>query len=111
MTSRAKPRNPALSIAWTRRDLLVGCAAWILTTPASVLAAQSSNRPLVGALRWDAWYVPGSEVTSAVERSLSPPQYQSRMPFFARRETGDHLALPSMSPNLMEREIEQAAYA
>jgi hypothetical protein len=75
-----------------------------------VLHAQPNKNPLVGAPRWDAWYVQGSEPTIAVERSLAPPQYQSCMPFFTRRDAGN-LSLPALSPNLMTLEIEQASYA
>jgi len=73
--------------------------------------ARPTDRPLVGALRWDAWYVPGSEPTTAMERSLSPPQYQFRLPFFARRTPDNHVSLPALSANLMALEIAQAAYA
>src|SRR5207249_2833996 len=105
--------SPAPLAAPTRRTLLSQLAAWTLAAPAAVsaLRAEPSDRPLVGALRWDAWYVPGSEPTTAVERSLAPPQYQSRLPFFARRDIDNHVSLPALSPNQMDLEAEQAAYA
>jgi hypothetical protein len=90
---------------------LARLAAWIFAASGPALRAQAADRPLIGALRWDAWYVPGSEPTTAVERSLAPRQYRSRMPFFARRDAGDQLSLPGLSPNLMALEIEQASYA
>jgi hypothetical protein len=101
------------AMAPTRRNLLLHMAAWALAAPdaASAVRPEPSDRPLVGAIRWDAWYVPGSEPTAAVERSLSPPQYQSRLPFFARRDAENHVSLPALSPKLMDLEIEQAAYA
>jgi hypothetical protein len=111
MTPHRQAADAASSIAWTRRDLLVRLAAATFAASTAVLRAQGADRPLVGALRWDAWYVPGSEPTAAVERSLSPPQYQSRLPFFVRRYAGRALSLPALSPNLMALEIEQAAYA
>src|SRR5215471_2466918 len=102
-------RSATSPIRWTRRDTLLGLVASAIG--ASAPRAQAPDRPLVGALRWDAWYAPGSEPTMAVERSLAPPRYQSRMPFFARRETGRQLSLPAMSASLMDLEIAQAAYA
>jgi hypothetical protein len=93
--------------------LLLQLATWIAAAPRAVLAQPSepADRPLVGALRWDAWYAPGSEQTAAVERSLSPAQYQARLPFFARRDDHNHVSLPALSSNLMDLEIAQAAYA
>ncbi|QHI68687.1 glycoside hydrolase family 99-like domain-containing protein [Tichowtungia aerotolerans] len=42
-----------------------------------------AERPLVGAIRWDAWYGNGSDVNGAVEATLSPQRWQWRAPFFA----------------------------
>jgi hypothetical protein len=97
----------------TRRNFLLRMAAWVLAARNAISSAQAKlpNRPLVGAIRWDAWYVPGSDPTAALERSLSPPQYQSRLPFFARRDAESHVSLPPLSPRVMDLEIEQAAYA
>jgi hypothetical protein len=72
---------------------------------------QVFGRPMVGALRWDAWYAPGSVPTAAVERSLSPPKYRGRFPFFAQEVEGHRLALPALTQNVMDLEIEQAVYA
>ncbi len=66
---------------------------------------------MVGAIRWDAWYAPGSEVTEAVARALSPPQYHWRAPFFSKEETDQKLSFPPVSQSLMDLEIRQAAYA
>jgi hypothetical protein len=97
----------------SRRDIL-GCLAAISLAPAR-LRAEALLPPtktfLVGAIRWDAWYAPGSQVTQAVERSLSPPQYRWRLPFFAQQIEDRRVALPKMSQALMDLEIHQAAYA
>ena len=43
---------------------------------------------MVGAIRWDGWLVDGG-VGRAVSKSLTPPQWSTRLPFFARvREDG-----------------------
>lgn len=43
----------------------------------------AAERPLVGAIRWDAWYGDGTGVSGAVEATLSPQHWQWRAPFFA----------------------------
>jgi hypothetical protein len=113
MKSQSLTAGPPSLVAPARRKLLLQLAAWAVAAPSAVFAqrGEQPGRPLVGALRWDAWYVPGSEPTTAVERSLSPPQYQARLPFFAHRDARNQVSLPALSPNLMELEIEQAAYA
>jgi hypothetical protein len=108
MVSRGH-REAMYPIARTRRNVLRTLVAAV-TLP-SALRAQSADRPLVGALRWDAWYAPGSEPTAAVERSLAPPQYQWRLPFFAHRAAGNQMLLPALTPSLLQLEIEQATYA
>lgn len=45
------------------------------------LAQVRQSRPIIGAIRWDAWT--GGEITAQVERTLGPQKYQSRLPWFA----------------------------
>lgn len=59
----------------------------------------------------DAWYAPGSSVTSAVERSLTPEQYRWRRPFFSRQDEAGHVRMRAISQGLMDLEIAQARYA
>ena len=49
-------------------------------------AARHHSRPIVGAIRWDAWIgdAADSDVGRQVERSLGPERWHSRLPFFAR---------------------------
>lgn len=103
----------ALAIAPTRRSLLLQIAASMLAVlkANSVLRAEPLERPLAGAIRWDAWYAPGSEPTQAIERSLTPLQFQPRLPFFAQLDAKHRVSLPALTPKLMDLEIAQAAYA
>ena len=94
----------------TRRRLL-WLGACSVAAPPLARAAAPANRPLVGAIRWDAWYAPGSGVTSAVERSLSPQRYHWRMPFFAKQDDAGQVHMPALTQALMDLEIVQAAYA
>lgn len=82
-----------------------------LTLARAASAAPPPQRPLVGAIRWDAWYAPGSSVTSAVERSLTPEQYRWRRPFFSRQDEAGHVRMRALSQGLMDLEIAQARYA
>jgi hypothetical protein len=110
MERRERPGGLGARRVLTRRKLLwlTACAAAGANFGA---AAKASDRPLVGAIRWDAWYAPGSAVTSAVEQTLSPQKYRWRAPFFAKHDNTGHLHLPPITQGLMDLEIEQAAYA
>ena len=96
----------------TRRLFLKSLAAVPLAR-VSAAQARTGSRPVVGAIRWDAWYSPGSTPTSAVEKSLAPTQYRWRLPFFAKVDatTDKPVQLPAISQSLMDLEIRQAAYA
>lgn len=72
--------------------------------------------PRIGAIRWDAWYVPGSPLTSAVTADLSPAQYQSRLPFFATIGTDGTVSIDPAkwgtgAQSVMDAEIALAAQA
>jgi hypothetical protein len=90
----------------TRRALLglLGAAA---------LPAAAQPRPVaVGAIRWDAWYAPGSDPTEAMVRGLSPMPWRGRAPFFAEVPAGAApIRLPPPSGAVMDRQIEIAAAA
>ncbi|NKC31837.1 glycoside hydrolase family 71/99 protein [Falsiroseomonas selenitidurans] len=91
----------------TRRALLAGLAA-AFASPAK--AARSP--PALGAIRWDAWYAPGSIPTEAMVRSLSPPEFRHRAPFFAEVPPGAApLRFPAASQAAMDREIALASGA
>lgn len=46
---------------------------------------------LVGAIRWDAWVGGDSHVGSTVNRTLSPQQYQFRLPYYSQITIPDRL--------------------
>ncbi len=86
----------------SRRSLLAGLAA------APLLAAELDV--LLGAIRWDAWYGPGSVPTTAVERSLSPRQWQRRVPFFVAA-TAAGVVVPPPDRDELRVEMRQARAA
>ncbi|MBN8217908.1 MAG: hypothetical protein J0L75_14790 [Spirochaetes bacterium] len=72
--------------------------------------------PLLGAIRWDAWHKPRTNVehgilggaSAAVMASLGPKAYQYRLPFFAQI-TGENTArVDGYTPEIMGREIDYA---
>ncbi len=90
-----------------RRAVLAGLAGFAATPAAARLAPLS-----VGAIRWDAWYAPGSVPTEAMVRSLSPAPWRRRAPFFAEVPTGEApIRLPSPNQAAMDRQIDLAAGA
>ena len=69
-----------------------------------------STRPVVGAIRWDAWIgpVPGYDVGLQVERSLGPQRWHTRLPFFAEEVSSTEVRIRANTQAIMDQEI---AYA
>ncbi len=74
------------------------------------LHAGPEARPVVGAIRWDAWYGEGS-ATKAMEASLGQPKYHFRLPWFARVVGADKVSINGDSQAIVEQEISYAAQA
>jgi hypothetical protein len=76
------------------------------------MASVRSERPLVGAIRWDGWYG-GSKgiVGKVVEECLSPKRYQHRAPFFSRVLSDDRIEIGPYTQEIVDREIEAAKKA
>ena len=75
----------------------------------TVLKQTDPARPIVGAIRWDAWT--GGEVTAQVERSLGPKKYHHRLPWFAEVIGDDKVRIDGSPQAVMDREIDFAADA
>lgn len=72
---------------------------------------ESANElPIIGAIRWDAWYGTGG-VVSAVEKTLGQPKYHNRLPWFAKLLGDDKVSINGDSAAIMESEISYAARA
>ena len=78
-----------------------------LLTGRSALAAE---RPLVGAIRWDAWYSDKGPVKS-VELTLGQPKYQFRLPWFSVPLGGDKVRINGDTDAIIQQEIGYAARA
>lgn len=70
-----------------------------------------TKRPLVGAIRWDAWHGDKSTVGQEVTRSLSPQRYHFRLPFFARVISPDVVRIKGYSQAIVDDEIRWASQA
>jgi hypothetical protein len=69
-----------------------------------------AQRPVVGAIRWDAWQDDG-RVNAEVERTLGPEKWHSRLPFFARVTGSDQVSIRGNSQAIMDQEIAYAVQA
>ena len=87
--------------------ILTVAFALALGWPAPVRA---DDRPIVGAIRWDAWYGDGGPVAQ-VERSLGPRKFHFRLPFFARVLADDKVRINGNALGVIEKEIAYAANA
>ena len=76
----------------------------------AALTCSAHAAPLVGAIRWDAWYGADGPVL-AVEKSLGPPKYHWRLPWFATVTGEATVKINGDRPEIMAREIEWAATA
>ena len=63
----------------------------------------------IGAIRWDAWYDPASQVGAAVEKTLSPAEFHHRMPFFGKEISVDKVAINGNDPTLFDHELTSAS--
>lgn len=65
----------------------------------------------VGAIRWDAWFGNVGTVGKAVHRTLSPPKWRDRLPFYARVLGDNTVEMDGSSQATIDREIGYAATA
>jgi hypothetical protein len=68
-------------------------------------------RPVVGAIRWDAWHGDASPAGQAVERSLGPARWHYRLPFFGEEVSATEVRVRGDSQAVMDQEIACAAAA
>ncbi len=95
--------------ALLRRWLALAVLALALVAGSRAGAADGA-RPVVGAIRWDGWLVEGS-VGRAVSKSLTPPHWSYRLPFFAKVREGGSPELRGDTAEVMTAEIAAARTA
>lgn len=75
--------------------------------------AAPDSPPLLGAIRWDAWHTPWSQVVpgsddgpvKAVETSLGPKRYHWRLPFFATVGDDGRARIDGYTQTIVDQEI------
>jgi hypothetical protein len=92
----------------TRRRAVV--TVFLLLASWAESFAAESERPIVGAWRWDAWYGEG-EPADSPESTLGPPKYHFRLPWFAKPLGGDKVQINGDSQEIIEQELAYAAEA
>jgi len=86
---------------------LVSLVAPGLAAPAAPqTSAAGTDRPLVGAIRWDAW-----TDWRLYQNALAPKQWHSRLPFYARTLADGKVEVRGDSLQVMDREIGYARAA
>ncbi len=61
--------------------------------------------PVVGAIRWDAWYGNRGNAGTAVHQALGPKEWHHRLPFFARILTDSTVEMIGDSQAVVDQEI------
>lgn len=65
-------------------------------------------RPLVGAIRWDAWHGDASTVGLMVEKTLAPSHWHCRLPFYGRVVGENTVEVRGNTQAIMDQEIDYA---
>lgn len=93
---------------------ILGCSAIGIARTgenATATAAVARSRPLVGAIRWDAWAGDRGEASKAIHRSLGPKKWHHRLPFYAKVRGDEDIEIDGTPQPIVDREIEYAAAA
>lgn len=72
---------------------------------------KDAARPVVGAIRWDAWFGDRGVPGKAVEKSLGPRKWHYRLPFYGKEISDDKVEVRGDTQETMDREIAYAAGA
>lgn len=75
------------------------------------LSPGTQARPIVGAIRWDAWHGDLGEPGKAVQRSLGPKHWHYRLPFFAKVLSDTEVEINGASQDVVDQEIAYASAA
>ena len=81
---------------------------WLVIASASICAEGPPSRPIVGAIRWDAWHGPASEVGLTVERTLAPAHWHYRLPFYAKVVGENAVEARGATQAIIDQEIDYA---
>jgi hypothetical protein len=88
--------------------VMLSLASWAMFPAAAEPSTGNAGRPLVGAIRWDAWHGSASKVRLMVEKTLAPAHWHYRLPFYARVTGENTVEVRGHTQEVMDQEI---AYA
>lgn len=83
----------------------------LLISSMTVWAEERETRPIVGAIRWDAWHGSASEVGLIVEKTLAPGHWHHRLPFYGKALGQNAVEARGHTQEIMDREIAYARAA
>ena len=92
------------------RALLLFSVLFLLCSDYPLAHAQTSTqkRPLVGAIRWDAWCGNRETACQAVQKSLGPEHWHYRLPFFSQVISSSQVFIDGASQAVVDQEITYA---
>ena len=97
-----------------KNALLLICAV-VLALLVSSSECRCAPRPIIGAIRWDAWVGPydtsrvgAKDVGLMVEKALGPHQFHDRIPFFGKETGPDSVEVRELTQDVMDKEIQYA---
>lgn len=92
--------------------LALARAAWAAQPgPKEAKMVRDLSRPLVGAIRWDAWHGDQGVPGQAVERALGPKRWRARIPFFGKAVSDTQVEIRGYSQEIVDQEIAYARQA
>ena len=83
-------------------------SAWVgilMLMGTTVLAEQDRSQPMVGAIRWDAWF---ADAVNPYEKNLSDKKWHGRLPFYAKIISDTEVEVRGDTQEAVDKEI---AYA
>jgi len=83
----------------------------LLTAFAAQTGSASHDQIVVGAIRWDAWHGPASEVGLTVEKTLAPAHWHYRLPFYGKVAGENAVEVRGNTQEVMDQEIAYARAA
>jgi hypothetical protein len=75
----------------------------------SVTPDPTRAKPIVGAIRWDAWVGDLSDVGLMVEKTLAPQHWHYRLPFYAKEISSTQVQVRGATQEIMDQEIAYAS--
>lgn len=75
----------------------------------TALVQRGQVRPIVGAIRWDAWS--GGRISKIMEKTLGPEKYHFRLPWFSELNKDGSIQIDGSPQSVMDQEIAFAANA